>query len=166
MSEIEYDGYLWRINAQGYYYSTGKGTLHRYVAEKVYGDISGLDVHHIDGNKLNNDPNNLQPLSRQEHLRIHYGERGMPKRKPKGEREFSCDCCGEVVVRKQKSHRGVYCKSCQYHRAEEKRKTTRTCSHCGKSFKSRMGTLCSQRCVNLATNGGQNRLQSTCRKYA
>ena len=47
--------------------------MHRVVMEKVLGrklDYSEV-VHHIDGDKWNNDISNLQVLSRSEHIRIH-----------------------------------------------------------------------------------------------
>lgn len=34
----------------------------------------GMDIHHLDGNGLNNDPSNLVMLSRGEHSRIHLDE--------------------------------------------------------------------------------------------
>ena len=33
--------------------------------------LPGEVVHHIDGNKHNNDPSNLQVLTRSEHIRLH-----------------------------------------------------------------------------------------------
>ena len=50
---------------------------HIYVAEKkVGGKIwQGHVVHHRDGNKLNNRPENLQVMKRWKHARLHYGKR-------------------------------------------------------------------------------------------
>lgn len=61
---------------------------HRLVAEKFLLDdtnsviVDGkkyldpkLDVHHIDHNKLNNHPNNLIILTRDEHMKLHWKER-------------------------------------------------------------------------------------------
>ncbi len=47
--------------------------LHRVVAkEKMGSDIfEGFEVHHIDGDKQNNDPDNLKVLSKEEHQAIH-----------------------------------------------------------------------------------------------
>ena len=46
---------------------------HRVVAEQKYGMNlkTGDIVHHIDGNKTNNDPENIVVLSRSEHAKIH-----------------------------------------------------------------------------------------------
>ena len=47
--------------------------LHRIIAaEKMGADIfEGFEVHHIDGNKQNNHPDNLKVLSKEEHQEIH-----------------------------------------------------------------------------------------------
>ena len=46
--------------------------LHRYVWKYHYGEIpEGYDIHHIDGDKGNNDISNLQMLSKHEHQMIH-----------------------------------------------------------------------------------------------
>ena len=60
-----------------------KVRYHRLVAMTVLGITlaDGMDVHHIDGNKMNNDPSNLMVMSHADHARLHYanmvrGERG------------------------------------------------------------------------------------------
>lgn len=52
--------------------------LHRYVMECFLGRKlnSNEIVHHKDGNKLNNDINNLELLTRAEHIKKHYEEIG------------------------------------------------------------------------------------------
>jgi len=58
--------------------------LYRKIYEKHYGKIlkddfgRSYDVHHIDGNHLNNDPTNLMALSIKDHYQLHYdqGDRG------------------------------------------------------------------------------------------
>lgn len=57
----------------GYYIITSsKQLLHRMVWEKYYGPIpEGYNVHHIDGNKKNNDISNLELISHSDHASLH-----------------------------------------------------------------------------------------------
>jgi len=49
---------------------------HRAVAERMLGRslVRGEIVHHIDGNKRNNDPSNLQVMTQTEHVELHRGQ--------------------------------------------------------------------------------------------
>lgn len=49
---------------------------HRVVAEQMLGRPlqRGEIVHHIDGNKHNNAPENLQVMTQADHLRLHHAE--------------------------------------------------------------------------------------------
>lgn len=70
------------INKRGYYHitSTKEGNywklLHRLIAADYFGEWINdpeepFDIHHIDGNKLNNCVLNLEPLPHDEHMRLH-----------------------------------------------------------------------------------------------
>lgn len=51
---------------------------HRFVWENHYGTIQeGLDIHHIDGNKDNNDISNLETLSRSDHRKEHWNNENL-----------------------------------------------------------------------------------------
>ncbi len=51
---------------------------HRVVAEQMLGRPlqKGEIVHHIDGNKRNNDPSNLMVMTQSEHCRLHFCKGG------------------------------------------------------------------------------------------
>lgn len=76
----DFDGIrYWLREKQGYYYSGSKAIgvkntmmLHRMVFIKHYGEIKrGYHIHHIDGNKDNNEIENLICLSHTEHQKLH-----------------------------------------------------------------------------------------------
>jgi hypothetical protein len=64
------------IGTEGYAYIYLNGKLqkaHRYLWEKENGKIpEGHIIHHIDGNKLNNNLSNLKLMSRSEHSKLHW----------------------------------------------------------------------------------------------
>lgn len=49
---------------------------HRLVVERLTGEYlpPGIQVHHRDGDKQNNDPGNLQQMTRREHMTLHRNE--------------------------------------------------------------------------------------------
>jgi hypothetical protein len=63
---------LEQINPNNYL-KRGGGNEHRVAFARLLGTNlpRNLDVHHIDGNKHNNEPNNLALVTRGGHLRIH-----------------------------------------------------------------------------------------------
>lgn len=59
----------------GYYVNSMPIHAHRWVWINHYGTIpDGMDIHHIDGNKENNEIENLEIISRSEHLKKHWRE--------------------------------------------------------------------------------------------
>lgn len=66
------------LGRDGYYRIKDNSTgnldklLHRLIYEEYYGDIiDGYIIHHIDGNPVNNNPDNLVMMSRENHNKIH-----------------------------------------------------------------------------------------------
>ena len=51
-------------------YFKGHG-VHKWQAHTHYGWKEGMDIHHLDENKLNNSLSNLVYLTRNEHMKIH-----------------------------------------------------------------------------------------------
>lgn len=84
--------------------TNGKVALHRHLASIKLGRwlLTTEHVHHIDGNKLNNEPSNLEILTRSEHSKIHCLERGMLVCSDK-----NCPICGCIFT--QKDTQQVYC---------------------------------------------------------
>lgn len=70
---IIYDGIKFTPSEHGYYRATCRNkhiSLHRYKYEKEIGKIPiGFDIHHIDGNRQNNDLSNLECLSKSDHTK-------------------------------------------------------------------------------------------------
>ena len=66
------------VDKNGYrrFKDSGK-SVHRWVASKKVGGKIGKNrvVHHMDGNKQNNDPDNLWVMDRSDHSRLHAKER-------------------------------------------------------------------------------------------
>lgn len=66
-----------KVNKQGYMEDAGV-LIHRAIYEAYYGEIpKGYIIHHKDGNKLNNNIENLECLTRAEHASLHH--KGVPK---------------------------------------------------------------------------------------
>ena len=69
------DGYI-QITSGPY---KGK-LLHRLIYEEVYGSIpKGYAIHHIDGDKTNNNPGNLMLLSKSNHHKLHMNKTNHPR---------------------------------------------------------------------------------------
>lgn len=122
-------------NQFGYGYITKKGYhrvwdikqkryrfRHNIVWEENYGEIpKGMQVHHIDHDKLNNDINNLKLVNSLEHKRLHSGcvERNGIMYKP-------CRKCGEFKTLdnyyKRKVGISPWCKQCCVKNAVENKK--------------------------------------------
>jgi len=67
------------INSKGYQQFKYLGRLilqHHYIWCNTNGNLSyipkGFEIHHIDGNKLNNSPNNLFLISTSDHVKLHH----------------------------------------------------------------------------------------------
>ena len=63
-----------KVNEKGYLeFADSKNLVHIWKAKKKYGKdkLEGMQVHHIDGDKQNNDYSNLLLLSKEDHYYLH-----------------------------------------------------------------------------------------------
>lgn len=66
----EFEGEIFKIHNG--YFCRGNKRLHRLIWEKLNGKIpTGFDIHHKDGNRLNNSIKNLECISHEHHLSLH-----------------------------------------------------------------------------------------------
>lgn len=121
--------------------------IHQRVWEYHHGiPPSGYEIHHVDGNKANNNITNLQLLTRSEHQSIH-----MPQgttRRPK--LQFTCACCGKKYVATTCGKNKFCSQQCRNKYRQEHELTKRVCPHCGKEFetyKANCARFCSHSCA-------------------
>lgn len=74
---IQADGWIWehRIVAERYLMTDKESVV---IGGKKYLNPD-LDVHHKDGNKLNNDPTNLEIMTKSQHVRLHNLLKPVPR---------------------------------------------------------------------------------------
>ena len=91
--------------------------LHRTIYKSIYGNIpKGMLVHHIDGDKLNNNPNNLELITRVEHCKLH-----LPRLGYRGPIRTICKICGKKRTERaiiNEPHRRI-CSACKSKRYRE-----------------------------------------------
>jgi hypothetical protein len=139
-----------RDEKTGYYcYNNGKRTqrLHRYVYEFYNGKIpNGFDVHHVDGNKNNNDISNLVILTRQDHAKLH-GEK-LTDEQRQNRRENMAINVNPKACEWHKSEAGRKWHKEQYARMKEAlyRRTTRFCKNCNNQFEGIREGFCCNAC--------------------
>jgi len=145
-----------RISSHGYMMTGKKTYLHRMIWESQNGPIpKGFDIHHIDGNKLNNCIENLECIPHSEHLSTHMksnkklydwhktpegrkflGEKAKQLWKERESHVLKCEFCGEDFTAKQ-IDRAKYCNNKCEQAARRKRGDDlidRQCIICSKTF--------------------------------
>lgn len=139
-----------RDDKTGYYLnSTIRKRIHRYVWEFYHGEIpKGYHIHHIDGDKSNNDISNLKMVEGQRHVSRHSEK--WHEENPKQTAE---------IIEKMQTSAKEWHKSKQgkeWHKAHYENdvreklhpEQIKKCQCCGKEFVSRVlnGKYCSGRC--------------------
>lgn len=140
-----------RDDKTGYYLNaTIHKRLHRYVYEHVNGKIpAGYQVHHIDHDKGNNEPENLELLTKSAHMRRHGEEMTDAQRQRR--RDNMLD---KAIPAAASWHRSDEAK--EWHKSHYERmkhllhaRVEITCKECGKRFegiKNNRNVFCSNAC--------------------
>lgn len=120
--------------------------LHREKVRLALGlteeQMKGLDVHHLDRDKDNNDITNLQLMTKAEHTKLHAIEDGkeLSENKPPKPKYIKkiCEWCRkEYESSSNVAHKQRFCSNkckAKYRRANGLNNTTRICKNCGKEF--------------------------------
>lgn len=177
-SAVVFDGILYRLLSRGRYYlsqsTTNEGRkgakgLHVAIWEYFSGQKvpKGYEIHHKDGNPLNNDFDNLECLSRSEHRKTfngktervrkhldevrhlasewHRSEAGRAwhrehSRQPKSRtKECVCLCCGQHFLSKRRDSKFCSRKcECKYN-YDNAPQEERVCVVCGATFTTYVG---------------------------
>lgn len=127
----------------------GVGALHQEIWKSVNGPIpEGMQIHHIDGNPLNNAIENLACVQKDEHDREHHESRSARMRTPEGIAQIRS--ISGLASAWHGSAAGI-----EWHREagrkswQTKKISTVSCVHCGDSFETPFPTrakFCSTRC--------------------
>lgn len=127
-------------------YFKSNAAIHQLVCVYFNGEIpEGYEIHHIDSNKSNNEPENLLCLSKAEHTALHAT---FPVTK-----EYTCLYCGKTFVHENAGGIHKFCsRSCRsawnYRNVQEER----VCVICGEKFmapKYKSKKCCSSRCAGV-----------------
>lgn len=151
---VVYDDKKWTKVKSGYYICSVKSTknknwLHQYIYEKEVGKIpDGYHIHHIDGNKDNNDIANLKLLTPSEHAKEHgeYKHSNPERYKKQCEHldRIRPDHVWPKDPEKYEIHREALKRGMRNSEPVEK-----VCSHCGKKYVSKKfgkHLFCSNKC--------------------
>lgn len=121
----------------GYWQNTRtRERMHRYVWKYYYGEIpKGFEIHHIDGDKSNNDITNLCMLTHKAHMLVHTQTRTPERLK---EMQDSCDKIRPLASAWHGSKEGKEWHKEHYEKMKNKLYVERdfTCLNCGKHFTS------------------------------
>lgn len=135
-------------DVQGYYRSNSEEQyLHRAVYKAAFGEIpDGMQVHHKDGNKLNNHPSNYELLTLPEHMALHMAA---PARRDWARANFIANA-HPAAKKWHGSDAGLRWHSEHGKATAESRPVeVMTCAHCGARYEAkRFGVMlyCSNKC--------------------
>ena len=140
----------------GYWQNTKtRERMHRYVWKHFYGEIpTGFHIHHLDGDKSNNDISNLAMISASAHLKLH-GENQNPETLEK--KKKNCDNVRYLTKAWHASKDGREWHKAHYQKTKDAlhERFERVCDFCGKTF---MGTKTSKFCCNACKSAYRRKM--------
>lgn len=154
--EIIFNNVTYKLMSKGnYYLSQSTHNAERRKAKSLHVAIweyhnnksvpKGYVIHHIDGNKFNNDISNLQCLTREEHYNLHRSN--MLKANKSKEHIEHLNNIRHKATEWHKSEAGK-----EWHKQHgaklKKQYPTRICQYCGKEYQSKNLQFCSRTCSN------------------
>lgn len=148
-----------RDDKTGYYLnSTLRERMHRYVWRDIYGDIpNGCEIHHIDGDRSNNDISNIMCLSAEAH-RKHHADNLTEEQREKL-RENMNENARPAAAEWHRSEAGKEWHKQHYSRFSHllHEKVEKVCENCGAAF---VGTPCSLFCSNACKSAYRRKMKA------
>lgn len=142
-----------------------KASLNRDIWRYYYGEIpNGVEVHHKDFNKDNNDIGNFQLLTKDEHSKIHHNA---------NLKKIQCIICGKEFEGGNFFNNACYCSDeCREigrkNQAWRKNLITYICEYCDKEFKALKYNnykYCSKECLNKSKERHEIKNCAYCGKF-
>lgn len=158
-----------RDEKTGYFLNTGiHKRLHRYVYEKTIGEIpKGYDIHHKDHNKNNNEPDNLELLTRSEHLKRHAAEMTEAERKRRTQNILTKGVPAAAEWHKSEAGKEWHRKHFENIRESILARGTFVCEYCGKEYETQItkqNRFCSNNCKSAwRRKAGIDNEERTCK---
>jgi hypothetical protein len=134
------------------YRRQGVGALHREIWKDAHGPIpEGCEIHHKDGNPLNNDISNLECVTSEEHKAIHRIWEESPARRNMRAANLYARA-REAAAAWHKSDAGrEWHRAMAYYALALRKPVTKRCEHCGNEYQTddhsqRFSRYCSNNC--------------------
>lgn len=145
----------------GVYFQRKGVRLHRLVWERAHGMSvpAGYDVHHIDGDRSNNNPENLKLMPRGVHRGLHAVQRTdeESRRRIGIAQKYAAEWHGSDEGRAwHREHYAMFAHALH-------RKHVLCCSFCGRAYEGEKGKFCSNACKSAARRaGGKDNIARIC----
>jgi len=169
MQEQYFNGIRFTIGPERKYFSNSAvkpKSMHCYVWSYYNGEIpKGYDIHHIDGNRYNNDISNLQCIEKHEHRRLH-GRNLTDEQRQKRRDNFYIKAKPKAVEWHKSEAGKRWHKEQVRYRKDNRREIDNVCQQCGKEFitiANKGRKFCSAACAQkYRRQNGLNDIKAVC----